>query len=195
MKKSSRIALICTAILCLTFILEACNKTPAVQDEEQDITPAIQDEVQDVAPAIPDGYQTFDNGAISFAYPEGFINSDASIVLLVDGAGSGNNITVAYEVKTGIYANMTKESYIETYSALYTAMGMDVQIKEYEFLTNKNNLSIIKIVQDTISMGIKMTQTQYITDTEDLTYIVTVTEVIPDAELVQNVFDSLNVVK
>ena len=173
MKKLSKNTIIYALILSLTLILGACNKETS----------------------IPEGYQLYDDGAISFAYPDDWIKNEASIVILINESGIGNNISVVYESNTGIYENMTKESYTETYTALYEAMGLSVEINEFETLTNTNGLSIIKISQTTVTMGIEMAQTQYITDIGDLTYIITISETTPDAELVQNVFDTLNLVK
>lgn len=142
------------------------------------------------APEIPEGYQVYENGDLSFAYPENWTKDDSSTVLLMNPTGIGNNITVVYEGKTDMYAEMTVETFDELLRPAFEAMGMtlsNVTVKQ----KTSNGLDVTEINYTAKFMGTTMEQTGFIVTVGDRTYTVTVTETTQDDTLVSNVFNTL----
>ncbi len=157
-------------LLCGCMLFAACGKTP-----------------------IPQGYQLYDNGAISFAYPNTWTKKGVGAVILVNETGVGNNITVVYEPKTDFYATMDEASFNEQMRPSIEAMGMTVTSVSVEQTKNANGVKITKIAYTSEYEAVQMKQTLFITEVGDQTYSVTVTEATPDAVLVENVFNTLDV--
>ncbi len=144
---------------------------------------------------IPEGYKLYENDDISFAYPEDWEVTDGSTVIITDLLNGGNNITVVYEPKTDIYDDMEISDFNEMFKPVFEAMGMNVTNPDVDSATNDNGLKMTKIAYSASTQGIAMKQTLYITTVGSRTYTVTVTETTSDAELVENVFDTLALVK
>ncbi len=138
---------------------------------------------------IPDDYTLYKNNDISFAYPEGWVKTDASVVTIQNTENS-NNITVAYEAKTDIYKNMTVDSFNNTIKPVYDSLGMAVSNVKVSHKTN-NGIEITVISHNTTVNSTTMKQTQYILNSGSRTYTVTVTEAVADSELVENVLKTL----
>lgn len=144
---------------------------------------------------IPEGYQVYDNGTISFAYPEGWTKQDGSTVILTDSEGSGNNITVVYENKNDMYASMDVEGFNTQLKPALEAMGMSVSNVTVTQTKNAGGVAITKLSYSASYMGVSMSQNLYITTVKDKTYTITVTEAKSDVKLRNNVFDTIKIVK
>ncbi len=174
----------------------AAETTDAPKDHSPEATPsapASSPEEQSNPAALPEGYTLYNNGDLSFAYPEAFTKTDASTVLLSDTA-NGNNITVVYEAKTDAYEGLTTEKYNEVYIPVYAEIGLTVTnatVKQ----SNHNGTKLTTITQTTNNGTVTMDQTQYVLTIGDKTYTVTVTEVVKNAELVSTVLETLTVLK
>ncbi len=142
------------------------------------------------APEIPDGYQKYDNGALSFAYPADWSANSGSVVTLTNPSGAGNNITVVYEAKTDMYDDLTAESFGTMMQPTYEAMGMKISDVKVEKKT-ANGLDVVQITYNAKLAGVSLSQTAFITTVGDSTYSVTVTEMTEDDELVKTVFETL----
>ena len=175
MKKISLVMAVLLLIASCVFTLAACDKTAKT-------------------PEIPEGYQAYSNDVLSFAYPEGWSANSGSVVTLMDPNGNGNNITVVYEAKTDLYDDMTVESFNSMMKPTYEAMGMTVSNVAIEKRTT-NGLNVVQLSYDAKVAGQSLSQTVFITTIGDSTYSITVTEMTPDAELVDNVFNTLYALK
>lgn len=147
---------------------------------------------------IPDGYQVYSNDDISFAYPEGWTKNDGSTVMLVNEAGVGNNITVVYEAKNDFYSTMDVEDFNTSMKPALETVGATITDTVVTQTKNDLSVSITKVSYNaTAANGVSMAQTMYITTVGNRTYVITVTVTDSDsaANLVENVFDTLNVVK
>ena len=172
MKKLSCVGL--ALLLCAVLMLSACGPAKVV---------------------IPEGYQVFENGDISFAYPEGWNMTDGSTVILVNETGIGNNITVVYEQKTDMYAKMDTAAFEAQLVPAFETMGLSISNSQVTQTENDGGVSMTKITFNSSVAGASMVQTLYILSTETRTYTVTVTEVTKDSELVATVFDTLRFVE
>ena len=144
---------------------------------------------------IPDGYKKYDNGKISFAYPDSWSKTGGSVDTIVNETGEGNNITVSYEEKSDIYSEMDLASFNSTLKPVFESFGMTVSNASVEQLKNDNGVDLTKIRYTAKVSGTTMTQTMLILAVGDLNYIVTVTETEAQPELVENVYKTLTIVK
>ena len=181
----------------LVFSLCACTKN---EDNQSEDTSASISETTDTTatteqqkPVIPDAYQLYDNGTLSFYYPNTWNVTDGSIVILTD-LSNGNNITIVSEPKNDYYAALNTESFNTEMKPMLESMGMAISEASVKQTQNENGLAMTVIVYTAAYLGTEMTQTQYIVNVDDLTYSVTVTEMVADAVLVETVFDTLNTV-
>ena len=132
----------------------------------------------------------YDNGDIRFAYPEEWMVSDGSVVVISSENG-GNNITVAYESKSDFYDDLTTDEFMSIIAPQFSALGQNVSNVKVEHPTNEMGVKLTKIsLKNTVS-GVTMKQTQYVIASGSRNYIVTVTEVQADAKLVNTVFNTL----
>jgi hypothetical protein len=176
-----------------TFTFASCN-TPNEQkpndtqqsENEDDNKQEKGEDQKDIV--IPEGYRLYNDGTISFAYPENWTKQDGSLVILT--GTNGNNITVVYEAKTDAYENLTMETFNSVYKPAYEAMGLTVSNVKIQ-KTTTNGLNIVQITQNTKNATASMKQTQYFVTLGDKTYTVTVTEVVSDAKLVSTVLETL----
>jgi len=175
LKRSLAFVLVAATLLGAVFFMTSCGKDTA-SDGKEDIV-------------IPEGWEVYDNGYISFAYPEAWNVTEGGVTMIQD-AATGNNISVTYEAKTDLYAALTMEDFQKTYVPLYAQMGMLVGDASVEQL-DRDGLKLTKICHNTTVNGVSMKQTQYVLDSDDRTYTVTVTEVVEDKALVDNVYNTV----
>ena len=142
------------------------------------------------APELPDGCKRYENGYLSFAYPEDWSKQTGSVDMLVNPTGVGNNITVAYESKTNAYDNLTVESFNSTMKPAYESMGMSVSNVSISKGTT-NNVDYVKLSYNARMSGVSMKQTAIITTIGNRTFSITITEVNSDAKLISTVIDTL----
>ncbi|MBO7161435.1 MAG: hypothetical protein J6W15_01350 [Clostridia bacterium] len=148
---------------------------------------------QPQTPVIPKGYLEYNNEKISFAYPEGWVVNDGSVVIIVNESGVGNNITVSYEQFSDMYSTMTAETFNTTLKPMFAAAGLSVSNATVEQVENDVSTKITKITYTAAANGVTMKQTMFICAAGDRNYIVTVTETTGDPQLVNTVFDTLYV--
>ena len=148
---------------------------------------------------IPDGYKLFSDGYISFVYPKTWSKTEGSVTLLQDNS-NGNNITVVYEAKTDYYDDLTVTKFNSELKPLYEAMGMSISNADVKQQTNRNGINITRLSYIATAAGKSTKQTAFIftIDTRAGTITVTLTvttEMTSDTDLLNNVFDSLTVLK
>ncbi len=177
-------------------VMSSCGGTTETTTEATTTTEPVVTTTPETTPAaLPEGYTLYDNGDISFAYPESFIKQEGSTVILVDGT-NGNNITVVYEAKTDLYAKMDNDDYVELFKPLFDAMEMTVTNYAVEQISkNATGISLTKITHTASTQGKTMEQTMLITTVGNKTYTVTVTEVVNNDVFVNNVLNSLGLSK
>ena len=142
---------------------------------------------------LPDGYTMYEDEYISFAYPEHWTKTDGNIPMLQNTENT-NNITIAYETATDLYAELDEEAFASNLQPSLEAVGMkisDASITQH----SRGDLDITELRFGVELMGISMTQTLYAVTASDRTYVVTVTEVVPDPAIAENVFASLTTSK
>ena len=115
--------------------------------------------------------------------------------MLVNETGAGNNITVSYEQYSDIYKEMDVAGFNSTLKPYLEAAGMTVTNVSVKQLKNENGTDMTKIAYSAKTNGVSMGQTMYIVAVGEMNYIVTVTETTTDAKLVENVYNTLNIVK
>lgn len=140
---------------------------------------------------IPEGYQLYSNGYVAFAYPLGWGKTDGSVVIL-NSATSTNNITVSYEPKSDIYLTMTTESFATDLKPILEEVGMKIT-NESVTQKSKGDLAITEISYTATIETISMDQTQFCVQAGEYCYFVTITEVTPDQELIDTVYNTLKV--
>ena len=188
-------------MMLLCFTLVACDDNEDGGDAGgEPIKPADTADKNDTddkneKPTIPDGYKLYDNGSISFAYPDDWSMTDGSTVILINPEGYGNNITVVYEAKNTIYDDMTVEDFNELLKPSFEAMGFSVSNPEVSIIKNKAGVTVTKMTYTATVDGISMQQTIFVTTANNRSYSITVTETWNDDELVETVFNTLNVKK
>ena len=196
MKKFIIVLLTLVLAFAMTFSLVACDegdKNDDKEKEEENTTEPIPETTQNKEPVpTPEGYTLYNNGKISFAYPDTWKESDG---ILADENSAVNNITVTFEQKSDIYINMDVESFNSTLKPAFEQAGLTVTDPSVEQLTNDNDTRITKICCTTAVYGVTMKQTMLIVAVGDLNYVITVTEVTPDAALVENVYKTLDIIE
>jgi len=185
MKKIICILLAAVALLLAVSCKKDDTEIPK-ETEPKEVTEAPKE------PVIPEGYMVFDNTKISFAYPKEWT---MKVNKVVDDGKTGNNVTVASEPYTDIYLDMDVKTFNSTIEYALEMSGMMVSAPSIEQVKNDIGIKMTKISYKVGYNGVPMIQTMFIVAVGDENYIVTVTEVKSDAELVQNVFNTLNIVK
>lgn len=139
----------------------------------------------------------FTNGVFSFAYPGTWEKSEADgIVILSD--TNGNNINIVSIPKTDEYENTGTNPLSLMYSEQYMQQGLSIDnFKREDKETNGVFLVEISfIVQATGNSDLRnrFKQTQFVFTVEELTYIITVTEIVSNPEMRKNVFETLTLI-
>lgn len=186
MKKTNTfMRILCLALaMLMLFCVVSCEKK---DDDNEEPTPPA----KTVTVNAPAGYAVFKNDDIGFAYPEGWTKNDASVVTLVDET-RGNNITVVYEAKTSEYENMTQAEAEEGIRQIAVAMGGTASNIVLKKETTQNGLSITKISYTlAIPTVATMNQVLIATNAGDRTYVITVTEMVADDDLLTTVLNTL----
>ena len=89
-------------------------------------------------PGVNEGYKSFNNGDISFDYPETwlnipFIGDIAGVNMIMDLEGTGNNINILSMAKTDVYENIPDaDSFIEQMRPTLEEQGMTVKDGEMD---------------------------------------------------------------
>ncbi len=168
MKKIISALLMLTLVLASTFPLSSCVYF-----------------VDPESPTLPEGYQRYDNGSITFAYPKDWTFT------LMDPEGSGNNIDVQVSFLDEEGFETSPEEFQEKLITLYDNMGMNVTdiVVTKESVNNIDNL--LKVTQVTEMLGVTMKQTQFVVMDGKAVNTITVTEVEEDDSLPQMVFETL----
>ena len=184
-------------VLVLAFAVTSCGShtettTQAVSTTEPIVT--TQPPITSTAPEttksdISEDYVVYDNGSISFVYPKNYVKWAGETVLIKD-VESGNNITIVSEKATNKYANLDKDDYVTMFKPAFEAMGMKIFKYNVEKVKNENNVVMTKITHTASLQGQTMRQTLLIV-TSGKTYTITITEMVNDDELVNNLQNSL----
>ena len=188
MKRILIVLLALAMVLSMAFALASCNDDKKENDTKETEKPAEKEPA-----AIPEGYVLYDNGKITFAYPEKWTKTAGSVDIITNESGIGNNITVSYEQYSDTYKKMTVEDFNTMLKPYLEAAGMTVANVAVTQLKNGNEINVTKIVYTATANGVSMGQTLFVVAVGELNYIVTVTETEADAALVNNVFNTLNV--
>ena len=179
-------------VLVLALAMTACGGTTETTTEA--VTTTTETPITTEAP-LPEGYTLYDNGDISFAYPESFVKTDGSTVILTN-VINGNNITVVYEAKTDMYETLDNNGYKELFKPMFESMGISVSKYNVEQVAqNTKGISLTKITHTASVQGKSMEQTMLITTVGNKTYTVTITEVVNDDVYLNNVMNSLGLSK
>lgn len=194
MKKLICALLILSMVFSGLFMLCSCNSEENEKNTDESITDANKSSTTE-KPAIPDGYTTYKNSDISFAYPSNWKKTNGSVTQLMNPMGAGNNITVVYEAKNTIYETAKESELKELFSQSLGASGMSISNFKLTKTKNDNIKSIVKITYSASMNSVTMKQTIFIVTVGSKTYSITVTETTADANLVNNVFNTLSTVK
>jgi len=145
------------------------------------------------APELISG-SVYTEKSLTFAYPEGWSVTEASVNIIVD-LLTGNNITVVYEAKHNVFDNITTEEFNETWVPLYLLLGMDLSDVAVDHSTNGNgvNITTISFMNNVGNSPVK--QTQLIMSCDKYTYTVTVTEITAAEEVIELVFDTIDIIE
>ncbi|MBR3963779.1 MAG: hypothetical protein IKJ80_00030 [Clostridia bacterium] len=175
----------------MAFTLASCNDGDSNNGGEATTTAPV----EETTVPTPNGYTLYNNGKISFAYPSTWTKQAGSVDMLINESGAGNNITVSYEQHSDIYTKMDVASFNTVLKPTFAAMGMTTSNVSVSQITNKNKVDMTKISYSASMNGVDMKQTMYVVAAGGFNYIVTVTETTADATLVNNVLDTLYVIK
>jgi len=145
-------------------------------------------------PELPAGYKLYTGEVVSFAYPEAWELFDEEGMVMMEDEESGNNINLVSEPKTDMYDKLTLEQFNTEMKPFYEALGMSIS----DAVVDKKEIDGIKLTLLSYGMsveGLSMKQTQYMFTVGELTYTITVTEMVSDAAIALNVLNSLSVKK
>lgn len=172
---------------------EAVSATDSVADSvvSSDSEEANSDAYSNVVQvAVPDGYVLFNNESVRFAYPDNWTKTDGSVVLLQSADGM-QNITVAYEPVSELYATMTVESFNTLLKPSFEAAGMTVEGVTVEQQKNTAGVDVTVINYNAEMGGASFEQTLYVVACGSTNQVVTITEVAQNDELCSAVFETL----
>lgn len=189
-----KIALTLSVLLVLVLALALTSCGGKTETTTETATTTTEPVITTEAP-LPEGYTLYDNGDISFAYPEKLSKTDGSTVILTD-MTTGNNITVVYEAKTDMYETLDNNGYKTMFKPAFEAMGMTISKYNVEQIAkNAKGIAITKVTHTASVEGTSMEQTMLITTVGNKTYTVTVTEMVNDDAFVNNVLNSFGLSK
>lgn len=189
MKRLLCMLLILAMTLTGALALCSCDKGEDAKETDEKKTEAPKTVV------IPEGYTKFDNGDLSFAYPSDWKKTEGSLTQLINSTGAGNNITVVYEAKTDLYEKSSEAELKNLFSQSMSAVGMS--ISNFKLSQTKNDFTdkITKMTCTTSIGASSMKQTMLVVTVGERTYTITITEANADQALVDNVFNTLVVLK
>ncbi|MBO5005925.1 MAG: hypothetical protein J6C89_00625, partial [Clostridia bacterium] len=146
---------------------------------------------------VPTGYSVWNEGDISFLYPSDWNKSDyIGYSMALDDKGNNINLVIenATSYNTELYKNYSVKSATELYKKSFAPYGMtlvnDSVIVEHR--TNKNGVDIVYAQYDVVYQGVRKTGYQYIIIGEEQHHTITVTEVNGIKEIVDAVYNSIN---
>jgi hypothetical protein len=170
---------------------EEATSEEATSEDATSEDATSEETTSDDVPATNDTV-VYTDGSISFEYPKGFTSGEqGGVKQLIDNT-TGNNIALDSAAKTNVYHEMTEAIFNTTLKAQLESMGMTVTDYMHEVETNEKGEDVAIVSFTNTYTGITMKQVLFAVNTSDKTYIVTVTEVIEDENLVKLVFDTLD---
>lgn len=126
---------------------------------------------------IPAGYAEYNDGYVSFAYPEDWTITSGTVTILSDPTGAtASNIALTSEPYSTLYETMTAEDYMSLVGASYQASGLiisDVQV-DTDYTGSGEQVTVIS--HNTSSNGISMVQALIIIPSGGRNCVVTITE-------------------
>ena len=171
MKKTLSTLLVVTLVISCLFALSGCSM--------------IQD------PMASEDTRLHSDGCLSFEYPMNWIKMPFGVDMVMDTEGTGNNINVSYEAKNDLYDDIDIEKFNEVLKPAFEEAGLVVSNATVEKGTT-NGLDYILLSYDSVMGGSNMHQTQVITTVGERTYILTITEMVADPDLVETVISTLS---
>ena len=151
-------------------------------------------------PGVNEGYKSFNNGTISFDYPETwmnipFVESFTGVSMIMDLEGSGNNMNVNGIARSDDYMDIPDaDAFMELMGPELEAQGMAITNPEMEKGTT-NGLDYVYLSFDSVMSEVPMHQTIIFTSVGEFTYIITLTEVQPNAAYLDALISTLSPVK
>ena len=140
---------------------------------------------------IPFGYVEYNDGFVSFAYPEGWVIEPGEVTVISDTSGTSSNITIANEMYSSIYDSLTAKQYIDLVGEAYAASGLEISNVVVTQTYSGRGEKVTKITHTTSTSGIVMEQTLLVIGCGHFNYVVTATE-LENTELVDVVLETLH---
>lgn len=151
-------------------------------------------------PGVNEGYKSFNNGDLSFDYPENWLNVPfvkeiAGMNMIMDLEGTGNNINVLGMPKTDVYENIPDaDTFIEQMRP--SLEEREITIKDVEMdKGTTNGLDYVLFSFTSERSGPLMHQTVIITSIGELTYLITITEEEANPVYVETLLSTLSPAK
>ena len=173
MKKTLSTLLVVTLVVGCLFALSGCSM--------------IQD------PMASENTRLHSDDCLSFEYPASWFRIPFGVDMVMDSEGTGNNINISYDTdgNNEFYDDLDVEKFDEALKPSFEAAGMEISNVVIEKGTT-NGLEYVLLSYDSVMSGTNMHMTQIVTFVNDRTYILTVTEVTPDPDLVETVLSTLS---
>lgn len=140
---------------------------------------------------IPFGYVEYNDGFVSFAYPEGWVIEPGEVTVISDTSGTSSNITIANEMYSSIYDSLTAKQYIDLVGEAYAASGLEISNVVVTQTYSGSGEKVTKVTHTTSTSGIVMEQTLLVIGCGHFNYVVTATE-LENTELVDVVLETLH---
>jgi hypothetical protein len=193
--------LIAMMLCCLMVVsLAACDKdlsggalSSLTKPNSSPVEPEIlvTDPLAAVDVQIPFGYVEYNDGFVSFAYPEGWVIEPGEVTVISDTSGTSSNITIANEMYSSIYDSLTAKQYIDLVGEAYAASGLEISNVVVTQTYSGSGEKVTKITHTTSTSGIVMEQTLLVIGCGHFNYVVTATE-LESTELVDVVLETLH---
>ncbi len=140
-------------------------------------------------------YKNYRYLPIFFEYPKTYSYPSKSEIRIMQESYTGNNIAVAMEKKTDRYSEMTEEKFNLLIKPQLEAQGMVVSDYSYSKETNPEGVEMAVLSYNTSVNGINMTQKLFCLNSEENTYIITLTQVEKDEETIKHVFETIKIIE
>ena len=151
-------------------------------------------------PGVNAGYKSFNNGDISFDYPEDwmkvpFIKTFNGMDMIMDLGGSGNNIIVYTHEKTDFFKMIDNvEKFDELMRPEYEASGFVInEVTVESGITN--GLEYVIFSFDAVQSDNSFIESQIITNAGNYTYMITITEVVSNPAMIDTIISTLSPAK